>query len=252
MTAPIAIQLYSVRDTLNDDFNGVVKQVAEMGYVGVETAGFPGTTPVDAAKLFQELGLKVSSAHSPMPLGEQKEEVLATMAALGCEHLISPWTDPKNYANVEAIKKAAEVFNEAYVVCSANGLKFSIHNHDFEMALVDGRPAYQILIDYVDPGVMFQVDTYWAKVAGLDAAEVVADLGDRAPLLHIKDGPGNREDAMLAAGDGVMDIPAIVKAGAGHTEWLIIELDRCDTDMLTAVQRSYDYMVDNGLAKGNK
>ena len=42
MAAPIAIQLYTVRDLLAKNFKTVVTQIAEMGYVGVETAGFPG------------------------------------------------------------------------------------------------------------------------------------------------------------------------------------------------------------------
>jgi hypothetical protein len=29
-----------------------------------------------------------------------------------------------------------------------------------------------------------------------------------------------------------------------------VELDRCDTDMFEAVERSYDYLVGNGLSTG--
>ena len=57
----------------------MVRQVAEMGYVGVEPAGFPGTTPEAAGKLFAELGLAVPSAHVALPVGESKNEVLDTM-----------------------------------------------------------------------------------------------------------------------------------------------------------------------------
>jgi hypothetical protein len=41
---------------------------------------------------------------------------------------------------------------------------------------------------------------------------------------------------MTALGTGNMDIPAIVAAGGEHTQWLFVELDRCATDMMTAVQ----------------
>ena len=44
MTRPIALQLYTVRDALAQDFEGTVRRVAEIGYAGVEPAGFPGTT----------------------------------------------------------------------------------------------------------------------------------------------------------------------------------------------------------------
>ena len=41
----ISVQLYSVREMLAVDFAGTVRKIAAMGYQGVETAGFPGTTP---------------------------------------------------------------------------------------------------------------------------------------------------------------------------------------------------------------
>jgi len=55
---------------------------------------------------------------------------------------------------------------------------------------------------------------------------------------------------MTAVGDGIQDVPGIVAAGAGATAWLIVELDRCATDMLEAVAKSYHYMVGKGLAHG--
>jgi sugar phosphate isomerase/epimerase len=87
MPAPIALQLYSLRELLAADYAAGVRKAAEIGYAGVETAGFPGTTPQAAAQLFQELGLTVCSAHSPLPLGDKQAEVLDTMAALGCSRL---------------------------------------------------------------------------------------------------------------------------------------------------------------------
>jgi hypothetical protein len=38
-----------------------------------------------------------------------------------------------------------------------------------------------------------------------------------------------------------MDIPTILKA-ATHTEWLIVELDRCATDMAEAAAKSEKYL----------
>ena len=79
---------------------------------------------------------------------------------------------------------------------------------------------------------------------------IVAKAGKRAPLLHIKDGPGDKEKAMTAVGDGIVDFPAIVKAAAGNEEWLIVEMDRCDSDLMTAVQRSFEYLKGKGLGRG--
>jgi len=71
-------------------------------------------------------------------------------------------------------------------------------------------------------------------------------------LLHLKDGPGNKEEPMTAVGGGIMDWPAVIGAAADTTEWVIVELDSCATDMTEAVAESYRYLTENGLATGNK
>jgi sugar phosphate isomerase/epimerase len=250
MTAPIALQLYSVREDLEKDFEGTLHKIAEMGYLGVETAGFPGTTPENAKKLFDELELTVTSAHSPLPLGEDKNQILETLATVGCPHLVSAWMDPKHYQSRTTMRKLADTFNQAYEICQENGLDFSIHNHDFEFQIVEGIPAIQILKEYLNPGIYFELDTYWIHVAGQDPVKMVPEFGPSAPLIHIKDGPAVREKPMTAVGDGVVDVPRIIKAGSEHTEWLIVEIDRCATDMLAAVEKSYRYLFENNLAHG--
>ena len=70
MTTPIALQLYTIRDLLAQDFEGTIRKVSDMGYLGVETANMFGRSPASAAKLFGELGMTVSGAHSPLPLGD--------------------------------------------------------------------------------------------------------------------------------------------------------------------------------------
>jgi len=100
--------------------------------------------------------------------------------------------------------------------------------------------------------VFFEVDVYWVQTAGQNPAEIVRRLGARAPLLHIKDGPCQIESPMTALGEGVVDLPEVVAAGAGSTEWLVVELDRCATDMIEAVRKSYHYLIGKGLGRGNK
>lgn len=251
MPIPIALQLYTLRQEMAQDFEGTVREVAAIGYAGVETAGFPGTTPAEAAKLFQELRLSVTSAHLPLPLGERKSEVLDTAAALECSRIICPSIPADQFTSVDAIMRACNSLNQAQAVALANGLTLGYHNHWWEFQQVDGRLAFDIFREHLDPGVFFEIDTYWVQTAGVDPGDMVRKLDHRVPLLHIKDGPAVRNQPMVAVGSGVMNIPAIV-AEARSTEWLIVELDECATDMLTAVSQSYHYLTTEGLAYGTQ
>ena len=88
MPAPIAIQLYTVRDLLEKNFKAVVTQIAEMGYVGVETAGFPNISVLEASDLFADLGLQVC-AHTQLPYGKQKNQVIELADALEVNRVVS-------------------------------------------------------------------------------------------------------------------------------------------------------------------
>ncbi|MCG3149637.1 MAG: hypothetical protein PCFJNLEI_03102 [Verrucomicrobiae bacterium] len=251
MPAPIGIQLYTVRDQLAKGFEPTIRQIAAMGYVGVETAGFPGTTAEAAAKLFKSLGLQVSSAHTGLPLGDDKNKVLDLAKTLGITRIVSG-KGPDDFKTPELIKKTCALFNQAAQAAKENGLTFSIHNHWWEFQSLNGKPVYQYMLEQLDPGVLFELDVYWIQTGGCNPASVIKEIGKRAPLLHIKDGPCVQGQPMTAVGDGKVDLPAVAKAGAGTAEWMIVELDACATDMLAAVKRSYDYLVGKGLARGNK
>ena len=154
MTAPIALQLYTLREAAAEGFDQIVRKVADIGYVGVETAGFPGTTPEAAAKLFTDLGLEVCSAHLPLPVGDKRQESLDTAATLGIARLVSG-CGPDDFKSRDSIKATAERFNEAADACRQAGLSFGIHNHWWEFQEVDGARGYKHLLEDLSDDVFF-------------------------------------------------------------------------------------------------
>ena len=131
-------------------------------------------------------------------------------------------------------------------------MSLGYHNHWWEYKQLNGTATLDLMLAELDDSVFLQIDTYWAQVGGLDAVEVVKQVGARAPLLHLKDGPLDTDGNMTAVGGGKMNVPAIVQASADTVDWHIVELDRCATDMLQAVEDSYKYLTSNGLARGKR
>jgi sugar phosphate isomerase/epimerase len=118
---------------------------------------------------------------------------------------------------------------------------------------MDGIYPFYYLLENLDEHVLFEIDTYWTKTAGLDPARVVADFGPRAPLLHVKDGPATKGADMykhVPAGEGTVDFPAIVRAGEGNVQWMIVEFDEYDREILDGIRQSYTYLTTRGLALG--
>ena len=248
---PISVQLYSVREAAGKDFPAVLKAIAGMGYVGVEFAGFHGLAPKEVKALIGSLGLVTSSIHGGMPTEANIAEIVQTARTIGYTRHISGF-GPAQFATKEAALAAAATAQKAAQLMAPHGLSFGIHNHDFEFnQKFDGQYPHDVFMAAA-PDVFAEIDTYWVKTGGADPAAVVKKCGRRAPLLHIKDGPCERGKPMTAVGDGAMDWRAVIGAAADTTEWLVVELDECATDMMAAVEKSYQYLTSNGFARGKK
>lgn len=249
MTKPISIQLYSVREAMSQDLWGTIEKIAAMGYPGIEPCNVPGGDAAEAAKRIQDLGLAVTAFQAGTPVGDDKNRLMDEAETLGTNHVVCPYFGVENFNTMDAIKASAARFEEAVANCAERGMTFGYHNHEFELsAIVEGKPAL-VQLAASAPNLFFTLDTYWVTVGGQDATEIVKTLGPQVNLLHIKDGPLVKSEAMVAAGSGKMDFPPIV-AAAEHAKWLVVELDRCDTDMMTAVEQSFHYLVDADLGHG--
>ncbi len=248
---PISIQLYTLREEAAKDFPAVLKTLADIGYTGVEFAGLHGHSPAEIKKIVDDLGLQVSSSHTALPTAENIAQVVDTEKTLGNTRLISGF-GPDQFKTLDDCKRSAEKFQTAALLAQENGMTFGMHNHWWEFLTVDGHLVYDYVLEAA-PDIFSELDVYWAAYGGSDPAKVVAQHKDRLPVLHIKDGMLEKDESMLAVGSGKVDFPAIVSAADPNVlKWLIVELDRCATDMTEAVRQSYSYLTSSGLASGNK
>ncbi|MBV7339694.1 sugar phosphate isomerase/epimerase [Chloroflexi bacterium TSY] len=251
MTTPkLALQLYTLRDALAMDYPGVLRRVAEIGYTHVETAFLPEHMTVhQAAQMVRDAGLTVCSAHVEIPLGDKQAGVLAVAEAYDCTTIIwHGWPQAPDYGSIEGVKRLAELYNQANAVAQANGLQFGLHNHWWECAPLVDKAPYQILLDLLDPSIFFEVDTYWATTAGRNPLQMIRELGARTQFLHIKDGPAIHDEPMTAVGAGQLNFHAIAQASNDHAKWWVVEMDECATDMLEAVEQSFRFLTESGLA----
>ena len=267
---PISIQLYSLREAAAKDFPAVLRALADIGYKGVEPAGFFNFTPKEFRKYVEDLGMVISSTHSPWAKLENLEESIDVYGELGVKFAAAGYGGD-DFATLDAIKKTAEITQQINDRLSRAGLTLTLHNHNWEFEKLDGRIKYEIFAELC-PDVKFELDTYWAANFGEnDAPEMVRRFADRSPLLHIKDGPlfkpetyydaasdtmqikPGQSSALLPVGSGKNDIKGIIAAmNPAVTQWLVVEQDTSDTDMLECVKKSYEYLIGNGLAAGNK
>lgn len=251
MRAPIAVQLYSLREEAGRDFAGVIERVGRIGYAGVELASLHGMAPAELRRRIADAGLEIASAHVQAPRGEAAARVLDEQDALGNRTLVVPFAAPDRFKTVDGIRAVAAELNESHANARARGMSLGYHNHFWEFEIAHGgKCAHELLFAELEPEIFAEIDTYWARVGGRDPAKVVAELGPRARLLHLKDGPADGyKSPMTAVGEGTLDFPAIV-AASDAVKWHIVELDACATDMFEAVEKSYRFLTGRGLSRG--
>jgi sugar phosphate isomerase/epimerase len=252
MTPPpaIAAQLWSLHEEASRDLFGVLEKVAALGYPAVETVSLYGHASGAVRERMAALGLVLCSAHAPFPAGKKAAEILDTYEEAGADTLV--WSlEPSEFTDRDTMLRGLGRVNEAAANAAARSMRVAYHNHFAEFRNVfDGRIAYDVLLDALDPAVRIELDTYWAHTGGADPAAVAAGLGERLESVHLKDGPAlGMDDHMVPFGEGVVDVDAAARANP-TVRWNIVEMDRSHYDMYDLLGRAYDHLVGRGLARG--
>jgi sugar phosphate isomerase/epimerase len=220
VTTPISVQLYTVRDAIAADLPGTLRRLADIGYTQVEPWGFVERVD-EYAEALPAAGLTAPSAHAKL-VGQDLEPIFAAAVRLGVSTVIDPHIDETRWVTREDVEAIAAEFVGISDAAAAHGLTVGYHNHEFELEnVIDGTPALEIFAAALPAGVVLEIDTYWVEVGGVDAAELLARLGDQVRFLHVKDGPKSKDDAeQVAVGRGVIPVRDVFTALTDSLEFL--------------------------------
>lgn len=241
----LGLQLYTVRDHLEKDFEGTLRKVAELGYKGVEFAGYFGRTPGEVLEILKETGLTVIGAHTPYErLRNALEEEIAYNKAIGNRYLIFP------YLAEDERDRWTEVIEDLKVIgkrCADAGLVLLYHNHEFELTeTLDGQPVLDAIYERVDKElIQVELDSCWVSYAGFDPLEYISKYSGRIPLLHLKDMVKKEDGAAetVELGRGIVNLKAIADAAVkDQVEWIIVEQDYCAKDSLDSIAESIEWV----------
>jgi sugar phosphate isomerase/epimerase len=241
----IGLQLYSLKEQTEKDFLGTLKEVGELGYDGVEFAGYYGTSSNDLKKALDDYGLKAAGSHIGIKdLENNLDEVINYSLEIDNPYVICPGLPEEYRHSASAYKRTAELFNRVGEQCKQSGLLFGYHNHDFEFQTFEGKTGLQHLVDETETDdVFFELDTYWAEVCGNPSVELINQLRERCKVLHIKDMNNWKEKRNIEVGKGVMDFEKIVAAGkTQEVEWYTVEQEAFDIDQMESIEISLRYL----------
>lgn len=233
----IALQMYTVRDLCKTgaDLLHALRRVRELGYDGVEFAGYAGLGAREIKSVLAETGLEAVAAHeSADRLENSLDEVLSYSKDIGCSKVVCAYAPTGSREDLERLKK---ILTTASARAAESGITVLYHNHTHEFRPLDGvRP-----IDEIRRFCPLELDTYWAFDSKVDVCAYLKENAGRIGLIHLKD--GGLDSVPCAIGEGRNDIAGIVDtAGKLGYGWLIVENDRPVPDGFSDAARSIAYL----------
>ncbi|MGG1630375.1 sugar phosphate isomerase/epimerase family protein [Rossellomorea sp. NRS-1567] len=144
---PIALQMYTLRTELEKDFTGTLQKVAELGYEGVELAGYGGLSAKELKKKLDQLELRVASSHIPLTdLRSDVSKVIHDQLELGSKYIVCPYLLPEERTEEHYIQLVDDL-NSFGERCSDEGITLCYHNHEFELStLSNGKTALDTIL----------------------------------------------------------------------------------------------------------
>ena len=230
---PIGSQTYPHRQRSKDgDFAGLCRDMKALGIGTIElcSPGYDEFASLSDARLTRRIiedhGLTCPSAHVTLEeLRGGLPKVLAWAHDIGMTQLGTATLNGKaenGVAAMDDVKRAADEYNTISDAVSKAGMQAFLHDERFEMATVDGRLVYQVLLELLDPKLVkmqFQMSamrtigdpvTYFEKHPGRFISMHLQGVDLNAPAPG-PGGSGPRPPA-VAVGRDSMDWPRIFAA----------------------------------------
>ena len=227
---PVGLELYSVRDSLQKDPEGTIRDVAKMGYQDVEFYApyfeWSEAQAKQMRKLLDDLGLRCYSTHNDEDFfsAQKIDKARNLNKILGTKYMVQSWSDPK--PGLDAWKQVADNLNAAADKLQSSGLNVGYHNHDAEWKPVEGKRPIEIIASNTKPSVMLQLDVGTCLEAGADPVAWIKANPGRIRSIHCKDwSPDANVGYKTLFGEGNADWKGIFHAAenGGGVEFYLIE-----------------------------
>lgn len=243
MKNKFAAQLYTLRNELEKDFPGTLRDLKKMGWPAVQISGLRGHTEAEISAVLKETGLKTAGIHiSLAEVNDDLGKVLELAKTFNTKDIIVP-SLPKEIQNKLGFQLLKSNLNEIARKIVPMGYTLSYHNHAFEFDTeIEGKSSLEYLLEPSQDNLIFaEIDVYWVKKGGRDPLEFIKPYSHRMPIIHLKDMTNDEEKAFAEVGTGSIDFAPILQWGEQNgIHWYAVEQDVCKRPPMDCLQTSLD------------
>jgi len=246
MNIPVGLALYTLRNETAQDFTGTLERVAEVGYKGVEFAGYGNLSAAQMKSHLDRLGLAAVDSHVGLEkLQNDTQAVIEYSLEIGSPYITMPWAYPKSRGEYLELAGILARLGEK---CMDKGIQLCYHNHAQEFQVFDGLTGMDIILGEVPSELLkAEVDVFWVKHADADPASFIKKYPGRCPLIHLKDMEDDENKSFAEVGNGIIDFNAVIAAAnEAGSRWFLVEQDDCKRPPLESVKISFENLKKMG------
>lgn len=245
---PFGLQLYTLRDVIQEDPEAVLRQLASFGYKQIESYEGPkgiywGMGNKGFKSLMDELEMNMISSHvNNFDDFDSFARKADEAAEIGVKYLLCPYAKQETLDDYKAL---AENFNRAGEIAKEAGTRFAYHNHGYSFEKIDGEYPQDVLMRRCDPELVdFELDIYWVAAVNADPADWLKRYPNRFKLGHVKDITRNGEPQTTTLGQGGIDWATLLPlARVQGMEYFIVEQEQYEgTTPIKAVEDNAQFM----------
>lgn len=232
---PIGVQLYCVREVIAKDIPGHLKGLKEMGYEGVDFAGYYGKKAEELKKMLDDAGLKCCGTHTGLDTlkGDNLKKTIEFNKILGNRYLICPGMDGKT---ADGWKDLAKLFTEISEKLKPEGMLTGYHAHGGDFKKLGDTTPWDVFFGNAGPDVVMQMDTGNALSAGADPVAYLKKYPGRTQSIHLKESGGGVIGEGKVAWKEVFELCQTVS----KTEWYIVEEEGGAQKAMETLKRAID------------
>ena len=251
----VGLQLYSVREAMQENMDKALEKVKEVGYDYVEFAGFFDKTADEVNALLEKHGLKAISVHQGISV-LSSEGNYEYLKKIGVKYAAVPYIGGDGLKGGEQFDENVRNMKKISDELKNYGIRLMYHNHAHEFKTVEGKYLNDWLIEGVgEDKISPELDVCWSTYGGAETDEYILKYSGNIPVLHMKDfiykEKENENDEpfkQVPVGSGCVEWEKIFAASEkAGTEYYIVEQDsHYGDDAFENVKKSRDFLKKYG------
>lgn len=257
MHANVGIQMYTLRDMIDDDYLYTIGETRPLGYEGIELPG-------GAMEKLDPFQLKDNLSQNKLKLAgivfehedfeHNLDDIISYSKKCDNHTVIYPYIHYPRRKTASGCIQTAKKMNQWAKQLQDSDMSFLYHIHGYEFDQIENHLIWDYLVETFDFSILgLEIDVYWVVAGKQDPIKFMREYGKYSPYIHFKDTKSLETVEDVEVGQGCIDMKEIAQIGKDNdASWFIVEQEKFDKPCIESAAISAKNLLEirNCIYKG--